>query len=273
MRDFTNRLAVVTGAASGIGRALAQTLAAEGADLALVDINETGLKETARAVEGQGRRASTHVADVSDRERMESLVREVEDVHGHVDILINNAGVSVAGTFEEQSLDDFGWVVGINLWGVVNGCKLFLPLLLRSDDAYIVNLSSVFGLVGVPRQTSYCATKFAVRGFSESLAAELAHTSIRVLSVHPGGIATNIAKASRYRGDSVATRDRAVSFFERRGMDPRDAADRIVSAMKKNRERVLITREAYGIDAIKRLFPIIPGRILSWAEKRLAPGN
>jgi len=273
MREFTNRLAVVTGAASGIGRSLAQALAAQGADVAVVDINETGLEETARLVEEQGRRVTTHVADVADRERMEALVAEVEDAHGHVDILINNAGVSVAGTFEEQSLDDFSWVVGINLWGVVHGCKLFLPLLQRSDDAYIVNLSSVFGLVGVPRQTSYCATKFAVRGFSESLAAELAHTSVRVLSVHPGGIATNIAKASRYRGDSVGSRDRAVKFFERRGMDPDAAAARIVAAMKKGRERVLITREAYGIDAIKRVFPIIPGRILSWAEKRLAPGN
>lgn len=273
MRDFTNRLAVVTGAASGIGRGLAQALAAEGADVALVDINETGLKETARLVEDQGRRVSTHVADVSDRERMQALVREVEDAHGHVDILINNAGVSVAGTFEEQSLDDFGWVVGINLWGVVHGCKLFLPLLHRSDDAYIVNLSSVLGIVGVPRQTSYCATKFAVRGFSEALAAELANTSIRVLSVHPGYIATNIARASRYRGDSLVGRDRAVEHFERRGMDPNAAAARIVSAMKKGRERVLVAREAYGIDAIKRLFPVIPSWILSWAEQRFTSGT
>lgn len=270
MRDFTNRLAVVTGASSGIGRSVAIGLAERGADLALVDINAEGLKETAALVGRTGRRVSTHEVDVSDRARMEALPAEVEAEHGHVDILVNNAGVTVAGTFAEQSLEDFEWVVGINLWGVVYGCKAFLPMLERSDDAYIVNLSSLFGIVGVPRQTSYCATKFAVRGFSESLAAELAHTAVRVLSVHPGGINTNIVKASRYRGDSVGSRDKIIKMFERRGMSPDEAAAQIIKAMGKKRERLLITRETYGIDAIKRVFPIIPSRVLSWAERRIS---
>ncbi|MEM6990858.1 MAG: SDR family NAD(P)-dependent oxidoreductase [Myxococcota bacterium] len=270
MRDFTNRLAVITGAGSGIGRSLSLGLADLGADVALVDINTDGLAETASMLERSGRRVTTHEADVSDRARMEALADEIEAEHGHVDVLINNAGVSVAGTFEEQTLEDFDWVVGINLWGVVYGCKAFLPLLQRSGEAYIVNLSSVFGLVGVPRQTSYCATKFAVRGFSEALAAELAHTKVKVLSVHPGGINTNIVKASRYRGQSVASRNKVVEMFERRGMSPDRAAAQIIKAMKKKRERVLITREAYGIDAIKRVFPIIPSRVLSWAERRVS---
>ncbi len=270
MRDFTNRTAVVTGASSGIGRSLAVALADLGADLALVDINGDGLAQTAAMLDKSGRRVTTHEVDVSDRAAMEALAGDVEAEHGHVDVLINNAGVSVAGTFEEQSLDDFEWVVGINLWGVIYGCKAFVPLLRRSNEAYIVNLSSVFGLVGVPRQTSYCATKFAVRGFSEALAAELSDTPVKVLSVHPGGINTNIVKASRYRGKSIDSRSRIVEMFERRGMSPDTAAAQIVKAMKKNRERVLITREAYGIDALKRVFPIIPSRVLSWAERRVA---
>lgn len=270
MRDFTNRLAVVTGASSGIGRALAIQLAELGANVALVDINAEGLAETAGLVGKTGRRVSTHAVDVSDRARMQALAGEVEAEHGNVDILINNAGVTVAGTFAEQTIDDFGWVVGTNLWGVVHGCKFFLPILRRSDEAYIVNLSSVFGLVGVPRQTSYCATKFAVRGFSEALAAELAETSVKVLSVHPGGINTNIVRDGRHLGQSVKTKRKLMERFARRGMSPELAATKIIKAMKTRRERVLITREAYGIDAIKRLFPVIPSKVMRWAERRMA---
>src|SRR5690606_6567862 len=157
MKRFTDRVAVVTGSAGGIGRAVAEALATKGCHLALADINPDGLEQTAERVRSLGRRATTHRVDVADLAQMEGLAAEVEREHQRVDILVNNAGVSVAATFEEQCLDDFGWVVGINLWGVVHGCKLFLPLLRQQDEAYVVNLSSMFGLVGMPHQTSYCA--------------------------------------------------------------------------------------------------------------------
>lgn len=269
MRDFSNRVAVVTGAASGIGAELALHLAREGADLALADIDPEGMQRAADRVAELGRKVSTHRVDVSDRRLMELLPEEVMEAHGRIDVLINNAGVSVGASLEEHELEDFEWVVGINLWGVVYGCKFFLPYLKQSDDAYIVNLSSVFGLVGVPRQTSYCATKFAVRGLSESLGGELAGTSVRVLSVHPGGIKTNIVKKSRYRGKSLDSRDRVIKWFEKRAMPPEKAADIIVGAMKRGAERVLVAPEAYGIDVIKRLVPVIPGRVLAWLEGRM----
>lgn len=269
MRDFTQRVAVITGASSGIGQALAVALAQQGCDTALVDIDGDGLHETSRRVESLGRRASRHVVDVADEARMQALPAEVEAALGRADILVNNAGVSVGGTFEEQSIEDLEWIVGINFWGVVYGTKFFLPLLHRSDDAYIVNLSSMFGLVGVPRQSSYCATKFAVRGLSESLAAELASTPIRVMSVHPGGIRTNIAARSRYVGGSESSRQRVIDFFERRAMPPERAAAAIVAGMRRNAERVVITREAVATDLVKRVFPVIPSRVLAWVEHRI----
>ncbi|MCH9682377.1 MAG: SDR family oxidoreductase [Deltaproteobacteria bacterium] len=269
MERFFDRVAVVTGSGSGIGRALAHSLAARGCNLALADIDADGLAETARQVEATGRRVTTHEVDVSDRARMEAFAQQVEQAHGRADILINNAGVTVSATLEEQSLDDFAWVVGVNLWGVVHGCKMFLPLLRRQDEASIVNLSSMFGLIGVPRQTSYCATKFAVRGFSEALAVELAKTSVRVMSVHPGGIRTNIAKSARYRGDSVRTRDKTVAFFERRAMSPRRAAEQIVDGIAQGSERLLVTREAQVTDMLKRVWPELPSRWLAWVQDRV----
>jgi NAD(P)-dependent dehydrogenase (short-subunit alcohol dehydrogenase family) len=270
MKRFTDRVAVVTGAAGGIGRAVAQALATKGCDLAIADIDAEGLAQTAAHIEGLGRRVTTHRVDVSDRAQMEAFAAAVEQAHGRVDVLVNNAGVTCAATFEEQSLEDFEWVVGINLWGVIYGCKLFLPLLRRADEAYVVNLSSMFGIIGMPRQTSYCATKFAVRGFSESLAVELAETSVRVLSVHPGGIRTNIAKSARYVGpQSTQMRDKTVRFFEKIGMSPASAAARIVAAMERNAERLLITRESYATDVIKRLYPTVPSRFIAWVHRKV----
>lgn len=264
MRDFNGKLAVITGAASGIGLALAEKLADQGCDLALVDVNEDNLLAAADRIGTRGVQVSHHRVDVADRAAMEQLVDDVIEAHGRVDIVVNNAGVSVGATLEEHSLDDFEWLVGINFWGVVYGCKLFLPHLKKSDDAYIVNLSSMFGLIGVPGQSSYCATKFAVRGFSEALAVELAKTSVRVLSVHPGGIATNIAKATRYAEGHDSMRKRAVDIIGR-GMPPEDAADRILDGMHAGASRKLITKEAYVTDYVKRVFPSLPTGLLAKA--------
>lgn len=256
MKDFHGRVAVITGAGSGIGRALALALVAEGCELALVDVNEARLREVQAEI-GETR-ATIHVADVADRKRMAAVAQEIIAQHDRVDILVNNAGVSVGADFEEHSLEDFDWIVGINLLGVVHGCKFFLPYLRRSDDAYIVNLSSVFGIIGVPGQTSYCATKFAVRGFSEALAAELADSTVRVMSVHPGGIRTNIAKDTRFSSTMADRRAKIVEYFEKRAMPAEKCAALIVTAMRKGKRRLLVAPEAHATDLIKRLFPSLP---------------
>lgn len=272
MRSFRGRVAVITGAASGIGRSLAVALAERGSDLALVDINESGLAETEQLCKREGRVVTTHVVDVASRKAMRDLPAAVDAVHGRVDIVVNNAGVTVAADLEDQDLDDMEWLFGINVWGVVHGCKFFLPMLRKSDDAYIVNLSSMFGLVGVPGQSSYCLSKFGVRGFSEALAGELADTNIRVLSVHPGGIATNIVRDGRW-GDDDVRRSRAMRMFEKRAMSPDAAALRIIEGMQNRRSRQLIARETFVTDAIKRFLPVLPPSWLARARKAFDQGR
>ncbi len=267
MKDFRGRVAVITGAASGIGRSLALQLADLGCDLALVDVRDEGLSATADDCRRSGRTVTTHIVDVSDRAAMEALPSAVDADHGRVDIVVNNAGVSVGSTLEDHTIEDFEWLMGINVWGVVYGCKFFLPLLRRSDDAYIVNLSSMFGLVGVPGQSSYCLSKFAVRGFSEAIAAELADSKIRVMSVHPGGISTNIARNMRWSGRQDGARARAVKFFDRKAMSSDKAAARIVEGMQSGSQRKLIATEAYITDVVKRLVPVLPPSVLARAHR------
>jgi len=171
--------------------------------------------------------------------------------------------------FAEQSIEDIEWVLNINLWGVIYGCKLFLPHLLAAEEGHIANLSSVFGLIGVPRQSSYCASKFAVRGFSESLRLELSGTRVGVTSVHPGGIATNIAAATRVVGGSrdVQNHERVVERFKKM-MPPEECAARIVRGIEQNSARVLITRETHIADWAKRLAPVASARLVGWGFKR-----
>jgi NAD(P)-dependent dehydrogenase (short-subunit alcohol dehydrogenase family) len=270
MKKLTDRTAVVTGAGSGIGRALSLLLAREGCRLAVADINTEGLEETKRLVSELGRPVTTHLVDVSDRARMERFAEEVAQAHGGAHVLINNAGVSVAKSFQDHTIEEFEWLMGINFWGVVYGCKFFLPQLLKAGDAHIVNLSSVFGLAGVPLQSSYCASKFAVRGFSESLRIELAGQGVGVTSVHPGGIATNIAAATKYGDDeeSRKSRERTVRAF-RNMMPPSTAARRILDGIKRNRSRVLITREAYALDIAKRVAPSAASVLVEWSYRQL----
>jgi NAD(P)-dependent dehydrogenase (short-subunit alcohol dehydrogenase family) len=194
---------------------------------------------------------------------MLAFAEEVEQAHGPAHIVVNNAGVTVTATLEDHSLEDFEWIVGVNFWGVVYGCKFFLPQLQANGWGAFVNLSSMFGLTGIPTQSSYCSTKFAVRGFSESLAIELSNQNIDVISVHPGGIRTNIVRNSRgAQGDS---RQRIIDWFDKQGMLPDVAAAKIVGAIEQRRQRLVITPEAWATDILKRLYPSIPRRLAGWA--------
>lgn len=269
MKDLHGRVAVVTGASSGIGRATAARLAGEGCVLALVDIDGVRLEETARLVEAAGVRSSRHLADVSDASQMAALPREIVEEHGRVNILVNNAGVSVLKTFEDHSLDDFQWLIGINFWGVVHGCKFFLPVLREADEAHIVNVSSMFGFIGVPGQSSYCASKFAVRGFSESLWAELRHTQVGVTSVHPGGVATGIARGVRVSHE--AQRAQLQKGMKKYGHPPEDVASAIVRGIRGNKLRVRSGAESFAVDWLKRLGPI--GFHKVFAERMRVPGS
>lgn len=253
-----NSVVVVTGAGSGIGRALAMRFAQEGiAGIAIADFNETGLNETFSTVKKNGAIVSEHLIDVSKLDQVQRFADEVVAEHGRATHLINNAGVALIGSFEQISLEDFEWLMSINFWGVVYGCKVFLPILQKEDSAHIINISSVFGLIAPADQTAYCATKFAVRGFTESLKHELEGTNVRVSCVHPGGIKTNIARSSRL-GENAPKEDKkqAAEFFDKVAMTtPETAADVIVRGIKAENQRILIGKDAYAMNYISRLFP------------------
>ncbi len=258
MKIDNSTVAVVTGAASGIGRALAIRLAAEGAQLAICDVNEAELKETARLAIKPGVKISTHVVDVSDRERMRAFVSEVVAEHGRAHLIINNAGVALGGTFEEATIEDFEWLLGINLWGVIYGTKLFLPLLRQQPRGHIVNISSVFGIIAPPGQSAYATSKFAVRGFTESLRHELKGSNITVTAVHPGGIRTNIARNARAgAGADPSEVEKGIEFFDKVARTlPENAADVIVRGVMTDKEKILIGSDAWVIDKIQRLMPV-----------------
>lgn len=266
MQNLDDKVAVVTGAASGIGEALARELAARGAHLALVDIDASRLRAFAAELAASERRVSIHIADVSDRGRMEALPAEVVSEHGRVDVLINNAGVTIGSMFADHSIDDAEWLLRINLMGVIYGCKFFLPELLRAKSAHIVNLSSMFGIFAMPGQALYSASKAAVRGFSEALWTELDATSVRVTCVHPGGIRTNVIRSAR--GMSDEDRAGAVAMVERFGMPAERAAAKIVRAIEKDRKRLLIGVDAHVAVFLKRLFPVGFQRLLTLAFRR-----
>jgi NAD(P)-dependent dehydrogenase (short-subunit alcohol dehydrogenase family) len=258
-------VAVVTGAGSGIGRALAQQLAAAGSALALADIDEAGLLQTVQSLKNKSAAVSTHVVDVADEEGVKSFAEEVSGKHGRVTLLVNNAGVSLHGDFDEISLDDFRWLMDINFWGTVYGVKHFLPILKREQRAHIVNISSVFGLVAPAGQVPYAASKFAVRGFTEALRHELAGSAITVSCVHPGGIRTPIARRSRLgAGTSIAKRDANIVRFERLARTPPEAAAaRILRGVERREPRILIGGDARQLDFLQRIRPATYWKTLS----------
>ena len=270
MQTIKGSIAVITGAASGIGRALAQNLAQRGAQLALADMDSAGLEETRKLLGNAVSRIYT--VDVSRAAAVRDFAVAVEHDFGRVSLLVNNAGVALMGRFDEVSLEDMEWLIQINFWGVVYGCKSFLPLLEREADAHIVNISSIFGLIGPPGQTAYAASKFAVRGFSESLREELRATgSVKVTSVHPAGIATPIAHSARSgHGVTQEARHDAEEYFKKVAIiPPEEAAEVIVKGILANKTRVLIGRDAYRIDRIQRLFPARASAMFAdWLLKR-----
>ena len=267
---LVNRTAVVTGAASGIGRAISLSLARRGCHLALADVNETGLAETAQLAAATGVRITRHLLDVADPAAVAAFPAAVTEVHPGVDLLVNNAGVALGGTFEEVSEEDFEWLFAINFWGVVRLTRVFLPMLKASDDGRIVNLSSVYGLVAPPGQTAYAASKFAVRGFSIALGHVLRETTIGVTVVHPGGVATAIADNARVPKDKpedeVAQGREEMNRMLR--LPPETAGEIIVRGVERRQARVLVGSDARMISAIERLAPVSSGRILNWLKRR-----
>lgn len=261
MKSFKGKVAAITGAASGIGRSLAVQLGESGCALALSDVNETGLAETAAQARAYGVKVTAETVDVSDRDAVYRWAHGVVVDHGQVNFIFNNAGVALGATVEAMKYEDFEWLMGINFWGVVYGTKAFLPHLKASGDGHVVNISSVFGIAGIPSQSAYNAAKFAVRGFTESLSQELAITGapVRATSVHPGGIKTNIARAARV---DESLRDLGIDSEDTTGRlerafitSPDKAASIILRAVAKKRRRVLVGPDAYVFDWVVRLLP------------------
>jgi len=257
MSFLSEGVAVITGAGSGMGRCLAQQLAAKGSALALSDVNQGALAETVASLGSTKSKVTQHAVNVAEEAQVKAFADQVAAQHGRATALFNNAGVALLGNFEELSIEDIRWLMNINFWGVIHGVFHFLPLLKKEKRAHIVNTSSIFGLVGAVGQTAYCASKFAVRGFTESLRHELEGTNVFVTSVHPGGIKTPIAKHARpgarasanlYK-DSVARFDRvAITTAE-------EAAARILRGVEKYEPRVLIGSDCRQVDILQRLRP------------------
>jgi NADP-dependent 3-hydroxy acid dehydrogenase YdfG len=251
------RTAYVSGAASGIGRAVAQRLAAHGCPVAIVDQDEDGLEATAETI-------ATPVLkqrlDVRDRQATLAFAAEVAEWSpAPIGMVFNNAGVATSAGVAEGSIEDHEWILDINFGGVVNGVRAFLPILVRQNEGVIVNTSSVFGLLGMPYQSAYCASKFAVRGYTDSLRQELRGTGVHAINVHPGGVKTNIARNARYRGDPRGrgmTHEQAADMFERIARTTPDRAAEIIhNGVKAGKSRILVGADAYVFDALARLTP------------------
>lgn len=277
MKNFNNKVAAITGAGSGIGQQLALLLAQQGCHLALSDVNEQGLAQTLTLLQNTPVRISTQKLDVADREAMKQWAADTVTTHGAVNMIFNNAGVALSSTVEGTSYEELEWIVNINFWGVVYGTKEFLPLIKATGDGHVINISSLFGLTAQPTQSAYNATKFAVRGFTESLRQELdmQNCGVSALCVHPGGIRTNIANAAKMN-DSIRSlgmhpERSAKSFNKLLRCPPEEAARQILEAVQKDKRRVLIGNDAKAIDLIQRILPAGYQRVISlantWSKK------
>jgi short-subunit dehydrogenase len=253
---YAGSTAVVTGAASGIGQALAVELASRGANVAISDVDKIGLSHTAELCERAKTQVRTYELDVADRGAVLQHSEEVVRDFGGVNLVVNNAGVALAATVETMAWEDYDWLMGINLGGVINGTKAFLPHLIASGDGHLVNISSVFGFIGVPTQSAYNAAKFAVRGFTEALRQEMIidRRPVTVHCVHPGGIRTNIARNARIGDGLSEDRERNnADFIKMARTSPAKAATTILRGVDRDSARILIGPDAYVFDAVPRI--------------------
>lgn len=279
MKNLRGKVVVITGAASGIGRALAIKFAKKGSILALSDINERELQKISWDVRVLGAEVFHQVVDVSSIEQLENFRDNVIQTFGNVDVLINNAGVSLSETVLQAKSDNIQWIFNTNLFGVIHGSRIFLRDLLRQKEARLVNIASIFGVIGVPSQSAYCASKFAVRGFTESLRAELLGSTVKVILVLPGGVKSNIVRNGRHlfdaRGNPTDGEFISRTFDTIALTSPEEAADAIVLAVQRPKFRVLIGSDAKLIDFFARIFPSFVNRvssyIASWGAKKTEP--
>jgi len=275
MKHFDGRVAAITGAGSGIGRALAKDLASRGAHLALSDVDEVGLTESVAQCEGRGVKVTSQRVDVADRASVETWADQVVADHGKANLIVNNAGVALGATIERMSYDDFEWLMNINFWGVVHGTKAFLPHLKAAGEGHVVNLSSVFGLLSIPSQSAYNAAKFGVRGFTDCLRMELEidRSCVSATTVHPGGIKTNIVRNARMDPSALSMGDTdpaaAAEHFDRVARTtPEKAAAQILAAVQRNKRRALIGPDATALDLVSRLPAGVVQRVLVFGAKR-----
>lgn len=272
MKHLKNKVAAVTGAASGIGRNLALQLAMEGCRLALADIDEAGLKETQRLV-GDKVRVSLHRVDVAQQDQVIRFAEEAAKQHGGVDLIINNAGVSLGDFLDTVPIEDFRWLMGINFWGVVYGTMAFLPYLKKRPEGHVVNISSINGILSNPNNGPYCAAKFAVKGYTETLYQELRETGIRVSCVHPGGIQTNISRNAKVNRTLFGlSKEKAVALYDQEVFitSAEKAAKIIVAGIKRNQRRIMVGRDAIALDLATRWFPKTMVWLSAVVSKRMA---
>ena len=278
LKRYNNKIAAVTGAGSGIGQALAINLAQAGCDLALADINQTGLDETIELLKPYNVKVTERVLDVSDKQAVFDWADRVVNDHQSVNYIFNNAGVALSGTVAATSIEDYQWIMGINFWGVVYGTKAFLPYLEKSGDGHIVNTSSISGITAQPLMSGYNASKFAIRGFTEALRQDLEITNscVTATSIHPGGIKTNIAKSSRMNKSveevTGIDREHSIAEFEKLFIHTADTAAKVIlKGVSKNKRRVLIGADARFFDFMARVFPSkyqwLFTKIVKWQAK------
>jgi NAD(P)-dependent dehydrogenase (short-subunit alcohol dehydrogenase family) len=268
---ITGRPVMITGAASGIGRGLARRLSALGSPVAIADVDEAGLKATAATLSGPVLSRVLDVRDAADQLRFAGEVRDW--LPAPLAAVFNNAGVAVSSTVLDALPEDDDWLYEINFRGVVNGTRAFLPILVEQNDGVIVNTSSVFGLVGMPYQSAYCASKFAVRGFTDALRQELRGTGVHAVTVHPGGITTNIARNARIRKDPEGlgrTKEQMAAQFEAVTLTSPDKAAAIIhTGIERGKARILVGPDAYVFDALARIAPTHYYAVISRLQKRL----